>query len=653
MLRVAWWGRALGASLASGQGASVAGTPQTMMATITCARRSCGLTTAAAHAPIADGLSPCSAALTSAPSPVFARALATASVGSSRSICRGQQQPALLSAAASTTAATPARTPAFARALATASAASICRGQQQLALSSAAAVTTAPTPARSLAFARALATASVAGIGGVQQQPALSSAAAVTTTPMPTCPPAFARGLAAAAAGSSGWQQHTASTRAPSVPSAAHGAEVYRSPGARRAASTFSSVNEAEGHVNAHYDVIVIGTGAYGSAAAYHLAKAGATTLALDMHPPGHALGSSHGGSRITRLAYFEGPEYVKLIRRSLDLVTALEAETSSELFVRTGVLDVGATFEGAKASADAFGLRHEVLTGKQVNARFPGYGVPDGMPALFQPDGGLLCPERIIQAHCHLAARHGANLLFGDRVVGWRALGTRAGVEVTMASGARHVADQLVVSAGAWMGQLVPQAKALCVPERQVVGWFDVPTEQFNRDAFPVFIVGERADGVCYYGFPKYGEPHGLKIGCSHQFDPLARLATAPADPDALRRGLTLADEAALRAGLAAFFPSAATGKLLGHSVCMYTNTPDGHFIIDRHPAHEQVILASACSGHGFKMSPGVGQLLVDMVVTGGRGGDEAQAELRPHWFSADRPGHAAFLEACAAATA
>uniref|UniRef100_A0A7R9VNV4 FAD dependent oxidoreductase domain-containing protein n=1 Tax=Chlamydomonas euryale TaxID=1486919 RepID=A0A7R9VNV4_9CHLO len=395
------------------------------------------------------------------------------------------------------------------------------------------------------------------------------------------------------------------------------------------------------------YDVIVLGgCGAYGSAAAYHLAAAGAKVLAIDMHAPGHPWGSSHGGTRIIRLAYFEGPEYVTLVRRSLNMVLDLQADTGKDLFAQTGVLDIGATYQGARAAAAAFGLECEELCGAEINRRFPGYGVPEDMPVLYQKEGGLLCPEAIIQVHCDLAVRHGA-VLHRGRVTSWRSLGhgPASGVEVMTNTGESFTAGQLIISAGAWINQLVPQAKMLCVPERQVVAWFQVPDDMFNKESFPVFIAGERLDGPCYYGFPKHGKPCGLKIGCTHQFEPGRQKSAA--DPDVLGRDLQPEDEMWLRHGLKTFFPAAASSQLLAHSVCMYTNTPDGHFIIDRHPVHQQVLLVSACSGHGFKMSPRVGSLLSDMVQNGARGTDEARDELRPFWLNVERPGHHKFLQA------
>ncbi|KXZ49778.1 hypothetical protein GPECTOR_19g229 [Gonium pectorale] len=396
------------------------------------------------------------------------------------------------------------------------------------------------------------------------------------------------------------------------------------------------------------YDAVVVGLGAFGSAALYHLAKAGLKVLGIERHHPvGHALGSSHGASRIIRLAYFEGLQYGPLLKRSYRLFQELEEELaerrpaghggepgpSGPLFLRTGMLDVGNVFEAAHKSAVAHGLQHEVLTGAELNRRFPAFRVPEHWRALYQPDGGVLTPERIVQAHVALAQQLGAEVATGEAVTSWRAEGRSAGAPVTLttaaaattsatvaASGGRVVsAGAVVLSPGPWIGQMVPELRELCVPERQVVGWFEVEApsrRHFAPDRMPVWVLEEEGPGgEAFYGFPEHGELPGLKIGLYHH---LREQIRNPADLDAVRRTADAADEAALRRGVSGYFPAAASGRLLHASACFFTNTPDGHFLIDRHPAHPQVILCSACSGHGFKMSSGIGQLIARMVCEG-----------------------------------
>ncbi|GFR52851.1 hypothetical protein Agub_g15480, partial [Astrephomene gubernaculifera] len=392
-----------------------------------------------------------------------------------------------------------------------------------------------------------------------------------------------------------------------------------------------------------NYDVAVIGLGAFGSSALYHIARSGLKVIGIERHRPvGHALGSSHGASRIIRLAYFEGLQYGPLLKRSLRLFLELQDELMEQplahgkqaptaspapLFQRTGMLDVGSVFERALESARAHGLQHEILTGPELTRRFPAYRVPEHWRALYQPDGGVLAPERIVQAHVTLAQRLGAEVVVGETVTSWHTEGDSNDSPVTLTTvptsdvvageagsggGGRTItAGAVVMAPGPWIGQLVPELRDLCVPERQVVGWFDIEASarrDFTPERFPVFVLEESPGGTAYYGFPEHGELPGFKIGLYHH---LRQDIRDPAALDAVQRTADAADEAALRAGVASYFPAAARGRLLSSSACFFTNTPDGHFLVDRHPLHPQVILCSACSGHGFKMSSGIGQLI------------------------------------------
>ncbi|GLI59167.1 hypothetical protein VaNZ11_000995 [Volvox africanus] len=401
----------------------------------------------------------------------------------------------------------------------------------------------------------------------------------------------------------------------------------------------------------AHYDVVVVGLGAFGSSVLYHLAKAGLKVLGVERYGlVGHALGSSHGASRIIRMAYFEGLQYGPLLKRSMRLflqlqeeLAAVEGPLSEPLFIRTGMLDVGSVFERALRSAQVQGLEHEVLTGAELNRRFPAYRVPEQWRALYQPDGGVLTPERIVQAHVGLAQRMGAQVLTSTTVAAWRVEGTGANAAVTFEltpTGATAVAASnsisysdttataiatavprkvtaaaAVMTPGPWIGQLVPELRELCVPERQVVGWFEIEAaarSNFAPDRFPVFVLEETSGGAAYYGFPEHDQLPGFKIGLyRHLYEQIRN----PGDLDRVNRTANAADEAALRSGVLSYFPTA-MGRLLTASTCFFTNTPDGHFLVDRHPQHPQVILCSACSGHGFKMSSGIGQLISRMVM-------------------------------------
>jgi sarcosine oxidase len=354
------------------------------------------------------------------------------------------------------------------------------------------------------------------------------------------------------------------------------------------------------------YDVVVAGLGAMGSAAAAHLAARGLRVLGLERFELGHDRGSSHGLTRIIRLAYFEHPAYVPLLRRAYELWRELERSAGERLLHVTGGLDVGAegsrVFEGSLLSCRAHELPHEVLDAAALTARFPAWAPAAGVRAVLQPEGGFLLPERCIAAHAARAAAAGAELRCGERLREWQAAGGRVRVRTDRGS---YEAGQIVLAAGAWMGRLVPELARRLAPERQVLGWFAIAERgRFAPERFPVFVM--EADEGQFYGFPEFGVP-GFKIGKYHHLE-------EPADPDALDRDCRPADEAALRAAVARYFP-AADGELLQAAVCMFTNTADEQFVIDRHPGAPEALLVSACSGHGFKFASVVGEIVADLV--------------------------------------
>jgi sarcosine oxidase len=354
------------------------------------------------------------------------------------------------------------------------------------------------------------------------------------------------------------------------------------------------------------YDVAVVGLGAMGSAAAAHLAARGLRVLGLERFQLGHDRGSSHGLTRIIRLAYFEGPAYVPLLRRAFELWRELERGAGERLLHVTGALDVGRdgsrVFEGSLRSCREHALRHELLDAATLARRFPGWRPAPDARAVFQPDGGFLLPERCIAAYAASAAAAGADLRCGERLLEWRAGGGRVRLRTDRG---RYEAGQLVLAAGAWMGELVPALAPLLAPERQVLGWFAVADpSRFAPERFPVFVMD--ADEGQFYGFPEFGVT-GLKIGKYHHLD-------EPADPDELDRTCRPRDEAALRAAVARYFP-AADRELLRHAACLFTNTADEHFVIDRAPGAPEVLLVSPCSGHGFKFASVVGEIVADLV--------------------------------------
>jgi len=359
----------------------------------------------------------------------------------------------------------------------------------------------------------------------------------------------------------------------------------------------------------APYDVIVVGVGGMGSAVAAHCAARGQRVLALEQHAIGHEYGSSHGLTRIIRLAYFEHPSYVPLLRRAFALWRELEQGLDEPLLHVTGALDVGwagsEVFEGSLRSCLEHGLPHEVLDASALAARFPGWRPASNAMAVLQPDGGFLTPERCIAAHVTRARAFGATVREHTRVTGWQA--RNGGVQVHTAEGTFE-AGQLVLTAGPWMSDIAPTLGPLLMPERQVLGWFGISDRPaFAPAHFPVFVL-DAIEGR-YYGFPEYGMP-GFKIGRYHHH-------AERVHPDTMDRSCTAADEAALRAAVQRYFP-AANGALQHARACLFTNTPDEHFIIDRAPDAPEVLLVSPCSGHGFKFCSVIGEICADLVVRG-----------------------------------
>lgn len=355
------------------------------------------------------------------------------------------------------------------------------------------------------------------------------------------------------------------------------------------------------------HDLIIVGLGATGSAAAHHLARRGLRVLGIDQYSPPHTLGSSHGESRIIREAYFEHPLYVPLVRRAYTLWQALEAEAQTPLLRITGGLMIGhpdsVLIRGARASARQHGLEHRILSATEVGTRFPALRPDPAMIAVWEPRAGVLNPERCITAHLRSARAHGAELHTGLRVLGWRE--TAGEVRVDTAQGV-FAGRQLLISAGSWVGGLVPALAERFEVERQMLGWFTPlrDAELFAPDACPIHL-WETADGGHSYGFPDLGS--GVKVARHH--------SGAATTPETVDREPSAADEAALRHWMARHLPDA-NGPLRDSAVCLYTNTSDGHFWIDRLADHPRVLVASPCSGHGFKFASVIGELLADLLT-------------------------------------
>lgn len=356
------------------------------------------------------------------------------------------------------------------------------------------------------------------------------------------------------------------------------------------------------------HDVIVVGAGAMGSAAAWCLAREGARVLAIDRWDPPHARGSSHGRSRIIREAYYEHPGYVPLVRRAYELWGEIERESGRVLLRRTGGLMIGppagSLVTGARLSAETHALPHEVLSAAEIRDRFPGLSPASDMVGILEPRAGSLDPEACVATMLDLARHHGAEVRTGERVARWRA--ERGSVTVVTDRG-HHRARSLVLAAGAWLPSLAAELHLPLTVERQLLFWFE-PVARDGRyapGAAPVAL-WEYAPDRFFYTFPDFGD--GVKMGIHHEgeiVDPDAPIA--PPREDEAERARSLVRR---------FLPGAA-GRLRESVACLYTDTPDFHFLIDRHPEHDEVILASPCSGHGFKFAPAVGEILAALALS------------------------------------
>lgn len=362
------------------------------------------------------------------------------------------------------------------------------------------------------------------------------------------------------------------------------------------------------------YDAIVIGIGGMGSATLYHLAKRGLNVLGIEQFEIPHEMGSSHGLTRIIRLAYYEDPSYIPLLRRAYELWNILEQESNNKLFYQTGSLDMGPedsnVFAGSLQSCIVHDLEHEVMTSEQLTKRFPGYRMPAHIKALFQPQGGLLIPEKCIIAHVNLAKKHGATVHTGECVRGWDIL-RDARVQVTT-DNSQYTAERLVICGGAWAYKLVPDLAQKAVPERQVLIWLEtIKPELYTPERFPVW--NATVDEGRYYGFPEFnpdGTTPGMKFGRWHHREEIV-------DPDTVDRNVYPEDENLLRQFGEKYFPDG-SGKTLSMKVCMFTNTADEHWIIQTLPDTPQVSVAAGFSGHGFKMASVIGETMADFAQHG-----------------------------------
>ena len=354
-----------------------------------------------------------------------------------------------------------------------------------------------------------------------------------------------------------------------------------------------------------NFDVVVCGLGVTGSAALRELSRRGLRVLGIDRFEPGHDRGSSHGATRIIRLDYFEHPSYVPLLRRAYELWHELEQSSGQKLIHITGIVEIGAPdgmlITGVLASIRQHSLRHELLCAEDLMRRFPAFQLPPHYQAVVQPDGGFLAAEPSIHAMLTLAKEAGAEIRSGEIIrtiepssSGVRIVTDRAGID----------AGSAVIAVGPWIKSILPELKAPLRVTRQAMAWFS-PHQPTSFQRFPVFLM-ESQYGI-HYGFPPDGD--GLiKVAKHHHGDETV-------DPDACDRTISIADESLIRSALAAHLPDA-NGHRVKATTCLYTVTPDGDFIVDSLPGYPHIVVASPCSGHGFKFAPVIGEILADLVT-------------------------------------
>ena len=357
-------------------------------------------------------------------------------------------------------------------------------------------------------------------------------------------------------------------------------------------------------------DVIVVGLGAHGSAAAASLSRRGLKVFGFDAHLMLHAVGSSHGESRIIREVYAEHPDYVPLIQQSYTIWKRLESESRRpvKLMHKTGGISIGRpqarSIIGIQKSARVHNLELEILDPDEIHRRWPQLCPRDEMIGAYDDNAGVLFPEACVQAQLDDALKHGALLRFGDAVYRWHPDGD--GVKV-YTEDLVFSAAKLVFAAGAWNGALVSKLNLPLKIERQVLFWFEPASspELFKPARFPN-ASWEWSPGKALYCQADFGR--GVKTAFHHNGEMLD-------DVDDLDREVRASDERDLRDAISDIMPQLG-GRTRRSIVCMYTNTPDMHFLIDRHPGHPNVIISSACSGHGFKFSPAVGETIADLAT-------------------------------------
>lgn len=358
----------------------------------------------------------------------------------------------------------------------------------------------------------------------------------------------------------------------------------------------------------ADFDAIVLGTGGVGSATLFHLARRGAKVLGLDRFAPPHDRGSSHGQSRIIRQAYFEHPNYTPLLLEAYRLWSGLADRSGRQLYHEVGVLQIGPAdgevVPGVLRSAAEHQLSVEQLEAAEIEQRWPAYRVPDDLVGVFEPRAGYLLVEECVAAHLEQAKQSGAELRTGVAVLDWE-----PGPPVRVRSSAGEFsAERLIVTAGAWAAQLLDDLQLHLEVRRKSMFWYatDSRPPAAHLDV-PCFLY-ELPQGV-FYGFPQLDE-RGVKVAEHSGGQPVV-------DPLEVERGVDREDGKRIEAFVDEYL-ACVTSRRTDHAVCLYTMSPDEHFVVDRHPAHPHVAFAAGLSGHGFKFTSVLGQALTELALDG-----------------------------------
>jgi sarcosine oxidase len=355
--------------------------------------------------------------------------------------------------------------------------------------------------------------------------------------------------------------------------------------------------------------VIVVGLGAHGSSTIYQLVRRGFDVIGIDQFQPPHAMGSSHGPSRIFRMAYKEGSDYVPLLRRSRELWLELNEKFDRPSFDTTGGLFMGhpsgRAMTGMQSASREQDVEIHMMTPEEVRAKYPSFKIPDGWEAIFDPNSATIFPEVAVEAHLNLAREAGAKLHFNEKMENWSA--SSDGVSVRTSDGT-YEADSLIITTGVWAPGMLGDFQLPLEIER-VSLWMVEPkanAEFFKGGSFPnaSFEIGEKYP---LYMQGDYGT--GVKLALDHH--------GTPTTADTVDRETNQEDHDKIFEHIRRFVPDL-DGKILDSAVCMYTNTPDLNFVVDKHPAHDNVIIGSVCSGHGFKFAPVMGEILTDLAVEG-----------------------------------